>query len=212
MAETELQGARDRLASTQKAAEIAAANLSSSKSKIDQAQAWLVQSQAGRRQLAVRGAEASASTANIDSARANLAAAELLLSYTTITAPFDGVVTKKTVETGNIVQPGQGLMALVGTDELWVTANFKETDLANVKPGQAAEIKVDMYGAKLPGHVDSIANATGARISLLPPENATGNYVKVVQRIPVKIVFDRGELERHHLSIGMNADATIVTR
>ena len=133
------------------------------------------------------------------------------LSYTTIVAPVDGVVTKKSVEPGQIVQPGQGLMAIVPLKDVWVTANFKETQLANVHPGQTAEVDVDMNGRTIAGSVDSIAGATGARMSLLPPENATGNFVKVVQRIPVKIVFDslpHGVVLRP----GMNVDATIFTK
>ena len=144
--------------------------------------------------------------------KANLAAAELQLSYTSIVAPIDGVVTKKMVEVGQIVQPGQGLLVLVPLHDIWVTANFKETQLARVRPGQTAEVHVDMYGEKFKGHVDSIAGATGSRLSLLPPENATGNFVKVVQRIPVKIVLDPIPPEKAVLRPGMNVDATIITK
>ena len=138
-------------------------------------------------------------------------AAELNLSYTTIIAPTEGEVTRKSVEAGQIVQPGQALLALIPLKNVWVTANFKETQLAGVHPGQSAEVHVDMYGRTISGKVDSIAGGTGARMSLLPPENATGNYVKVVERIPVKIVFDSlpdGVILRP----GMNVDATIITR
>ena len=123
---------------------------------------------------------------------------------------MDGVVTRKSVEPGQIVQPGQSLMALIPLHDVWVTANFKETQLARVRPGQRAEINVDMYGKSVTGHVDSIASATGSRLSLLPPENATGNFVKVVQRIPVKILID----DSHGLVLrpGMNVDATIFTK
>ena len=105
-------------------------------------------------------------------------------------APADGVVTRKSVEPGQIVQPGQSLMTVIQLQDVWVTANFKETQLAQVRAGQRAEIHVDMYGKSVEGHVDSIAGATGSRLSLLPAENATGNFVKVVQRIPVKILVD----------------------
>jgi membrane fusion protein (multidrug efflux system) len=111
---------------------------------------------------------------------------------------------------GQIVQPGQGLMTIIPLHDVWVTANFKETQLARVRPGQRAEIKVDMYGRTMAGRVDSIAGATGSRLSLLPPENATGNFVKVVQRIPVKILIDKPE--DLVLRPGMNVDATIFTR
>jgi membrane fusion protein (multidrug efflux system) len=158
----------------------------------------------------VRRAESGTAAAGVEAARANLAAAELQLSYTTLVAAVDGVVTRKSVEPGQIVQPGQSLMTLIPLQDVWVTANFKETQLAGVHPGQRAEIKVDMYGRSVEGHVDSIASATGSRLSLLPPENATGNFVKVVQRIPVKILIDRAN--GLVLRPGMNVDATIFTK
>ena len=132
----------------------------------------------------------------------------LQLSYATIVAPIDGVVTRKAVQIGQIVQPGQSLLTIVPLQDVWVTANFKETQLAEVRVSQRAEIHVDTYGRSFEGHVDSIAAATGAKLSLLPPENATGNFVKIVQRIPVKIVLDHapsGVVFRP----GMNVDATI---
>lgn len=212
MAESDLQAAKDRASSASNAAQIASASLDSAKFKIAQASAVVDQSRAGQQQVAMRGAEVSANQAGIAQAHANLAAAELQLSYTKILAPFDGLVTRKTVEPGSIVQPGQGLMMIVSNKDLWITANFKETQLRDVKPGQRAEIHVDMYKQTVEGKVDSIANATGARLSLLPPENATGNYVKVVQRIPVKILLDPAVLEKTPLRVGMNVDATILTK
>ena len=123
--------------------------------------------------------------------RAQLAQAELNLEHTTVKAPVKGLVSRKTVEAGQIVQPGQPLMAVIPLDDVWVTANFKETQLQHMRPGQRVTVKVDAIGGKeFNGKVDSIAGATGARFALLPPENATGNYVKVVQRVPVKIVLD----------------------
>jgi membrane fusion protein (multidrug efflux system) len=212
MAESDLQAAKDRAVSAADSAQIAAASLESAKSKIAQANAVVDQSHAGRQQVAMRGAEVSANQAGIAQAEANLAAADLQLSYTRILAPYDGVVTRKTVEPGSIVQPGQGLMMIISDKDMWVTANFKETQLRDVRPGQRAEIKLDMYGHTVEGKVDSIATATGARLSLLPPENATGNYVKVVQRIPVKILVDRTILDKSPMSVGMNVEATIVTK
>jgi membrane fusion protein (multidrug efflux system) len=159
--------------------------------------------------VAIRTADAVTAEAAVKAARARLAAAELTLSYTTITSPVDGLVTRKSVEVGQMVQPGQGLMTII-TPDIWVTANFKETQLADVKPGQKAEIHVDMYGKSVFGHVDSIADSTGSRMSLLPPENATGNFVKVVQRIPVKILVDK--TDDLILRPGMNVDVTIFTR
>jgi len=140
-------------------------------------------------------------------AEANLAAAELQLSYCTIAAPVDGEVTRKSVEVGQFVSPGQGLMAVVPLGDTWITANFKETQLAGVHPGQRAEIHVDMYGQSIEGKVDSIAGATGSRMSLLPPENATGNFVKVVQRVPVRIRID--DAAGLLLRPGMSADVTV---
>jgi membrane fusion protein (multidrug efflux system) len=114
-------------------------------------------------------------------------------------------VSKKTVEVGQVVQTGQPLMSIVPTEDVWVTANFKETQLVDMHSGQPATISVDAFaGRVLRAHIDSISSATGARFSLLPPENATGNYVKVVQRIPVKLVFDEGQDPEHHLRPGMS--------
>ncbi|MDE3245991.1 MAG: HlyD family secretion protein [Acidobacteriota bacterium] len=150
--------------------------------------------------------------AELDQAKASLEALKLQLSYAKILAPVDGVVTRKSVETGQIIQPGQGLLTLIPLHQTWVTANFKETQLTKVRPGQEAEVKVDMNGMVLHGHVDSIAGSTGSRMSLLPPENAVGNFVKVVQRIPVKIRIDGPESQRITLRPGMNVEATIITK
>jgi membrane fusion protein (multidrug efflux system) len=122
------------------------------------------------------------------------------------------VVTHKQVEDGQIVQQGQGLMVIVPLQDVWVTANFKETQLRKMRPGQKAFVEVDTYGATFPGRVDSIAGATGAVVSLLPPENATGNFVKVVQRIPVKIILDPIPANVAVLRPGMNVDATVITK
>jgi len=142
-------------------------------------------------------------------AKANLDAAQLQLSFATIVAPANGVVTRRSVEKGQVVQAGQGLLVIVPLDNVFVTANFKETQLAGVHPGQRAEVTVDTYGKTFRGHVDSISGASGAMLSLLPPENATGNFVKVVQRIPVKIVLDEAPSESAPLRPGMGVDAII---
>ena len=209
--EAQLKAAQDRVQWSQQGITTARAAADAARARVRQMQAELEQSTAGERQVLVSSAQAVSATARVQEARANLAAAELNLGYTTIVAPADGVVTKKSVEPGQIVQPGQALMAIIPLKDVWVTANFKETQLAHVHPGQPAEIEVDMYGRTISGKVDSIAGGTGARMSLLPPENATGNYVKVVERIPVKIVFDAlpdGVILRP----GMNVDATIITK
>jgi membrane fusion protein (multidrug efflux system) len=210
--ESELTAAKERLAAAQKTADVAKSAMLAKKAKVGQARASLEAAQANHQQVSMRQADAVAAAAAVAQAKANLEGAKLQLSYTTLTAPVDGVVTKKSVEVGQVVQPGQGLLVLIPLQDVWVTANFKETDLENVRPGQKAEVKVDMYGETFPGHVDSIAGATGARLSLLPPENATGNFVKVVQRIPVKIVLDPIPPEKAILRPGMNVDATIFTK
>jgi membrane fusion protein (multidrug efflux system) len=209
VADSDLRAAQEKLASAQKDAGIRKAALDSAVAKVNTARAQLASSQANRKQVDVRTADEGTARAAVEAARARLAAAELTLSYTTITAPVNGSVTRKSVEVGQMVQPGQGLMTVI-TPDVWVTANFKETQLAGVKPGQRAEIHVDMYGKSVFGHVDSIADSTGSRMSLLPPENATGNFVKVVQRIPVKILVD--QTDGLILRPGMNVDVTIFTR
>jgi membrane fusion protein (multidrug efflux system) len=210
VAESELRTAQEELASVQQNAGIRKAAIAAAQSRVNVAQAQVEASLANRKQVDVRRAESGTAAAGVEAARANLAAAELQLSYTTLVAPVSGVVTRKSVEPGQIVQPGQSLMTIIPLQDVWVTANFKETQLASVHPGQRAEIKVDMYGRSVVGHVDSIAGATGSRLSLLPPENATGNFVKVVQRIPVKILIDQAN--GLVLRPGMNVDATIFTK
>jgi membrane fusion protein, multidrug efflux system len=210
VAEAELKAAQEQATSAEKQAAARKTALDAAQSRVNQAKANLESSVANRRQVAVRTADAGTASAAVAAARASLEAAGLQLSYTTIVAPVDGVVTRKSVEVGQIVQPGQGLMTIIPLNDVWVTANFKETQLANVHPGQEAEIHVDMYGKSVRGHVDSIAGATGSRLSLLPPENATGNFVKVVQRIPVKILVD--QKDALILRPGMNVDVTIFTR
>jgi len=144
---------------------------------------------------------------------ASLKTAGLNLGYTRIYAPTDGYVTKKSVEAGNQVQAGQPLMAVIALNDIWVVANYKETQLKDVRPGQLALIKIDTYPGKVfTGKVDSIMAGTGAAFSLFPPENALGNYVKIVQRIPVKIVFDKTADQSHILRIGMSCVPTIITK
>ena len=126
-------------------------------------------------------------------------------------APVGGLVGKKTVEVGQNVEPGQALMAIVPLEDVWVTANFKETQLKRMRPGQPVKIHVDAYGRDYDGHVESIAGASGAQFSLLPPENATGNYVKVVQRVAVRIRFERGQDPEHLLRLGMSVVPSVLT-
>ncbi|MGH9411583.1 MAG: efflux RND transporter periplasmic adaptor subunit, partial [Vicinamibacterales bacterium] len=185
-----------------------------------QARAAVAQAQAGLRtaktapeQLQVTRARAASAEARVEQAQAAMEQAELNLQYATVKAPSDGVVSRKTVEIGQVVQAGQPLMALVALQDIWVTANFKETQLNEMRPGQAATFSVDALGGReFKGHVDSISAATGAKFSLLPPENASGNFVKVVQRIPVKIVLDAGEDKNHELRPGMSVTPTVFVK
>jgi membrane fusion protein (multidrug efflux system) len=206
-----LKADQERQAQAQRNVDVAKAQLDAAKARVEQAKAGVVSARANVKQVSMRAADAQAKIAKVEQARAALEAAQLNLSYTDITAPVEGVATHKQVEPGQIVQPGQGLLVVVPLHDVWVTANFKETQLRKMKPGQRAEVKVDTYGKTFSGHVDSIAGATGSVLSLLPPENATGNYVKVVQRIPVKIVLDPIPAEKAVLRPGMNVDATVVT-
>ena len=177
--------------------------------QVEQAQADLNSAGTGPDQVAVAHAKVSVAEAKVKLAEASVEQARLNLQYTTIRSAVKGLVSKKSVEPGQIVQAGQLLMALVALDDIWVTANFKETQLHSMRPGQRVAISIDAYGRNYAGRVDSIAAATGARFSLLPPENATGNYVKVVQRIPVKILFDTGQDPEHLLRPGMSVVPTV---
>jgi len=207
-----LQADIEKLAQAQRNVDVTRAQLASAKAHSDQAQAGVQSAKADTKQVAMKQADAQGKIAKVQAARAAVEAAELNLEYTTILAPVDGVATHKQVEVGQIVQQGQGLLVVVPLQNVWVTANFKETQLKNMKPGQEAEVHVDTYGKTFSGKVDSIAGATGAVLSLLPPENATGNYVKVVQRIPVKIVLDPIPADKAVLRPGMNVDATVITK
>jgi membrane fusion protein, multidrug efflux system len=175
-----------------------------------QARAALRNAQTGPQQVAAMRARAASAQARVEQAKATLQQAELNLQYTVVKAPAKGIVSKKTINPGQVVQAGQPLLALVQTGDVWITANFKETQLADMRPGQKAKIEVDAFGGKeFQGHVDSIAAATGARFSLLPPENATGNFVKVVQRVPVKIVLEPNQDPEHLLRPGMSVTPTV---
>jgi membrane fusion protein (multidrug efflux system) len=192
--------------------EAARANLAAAQSRVAQAEASVRSAQTAPQQVAVVRSRAAAAEAAGQRAQAAVAQAKLNLQYTTIRAPVAGVVSQRNVEVGQVIQAGQPLFGIVDLDNIWATANFKETQLKNMRPGQTASVKVDAYGRTYSGHVDSIGGATGARFSLLPPENATGNYVKVVQRLPVKIVFDKGQDPQHLLRPGMSVVPTVRTK
>ena len=200
------------VAAEKAAADAAAAQIDQAQGKLEQANADLRTALTAPQTLQATRSRALSAEANADRRKAELQQAELNLQYTKVVAPVTGMVSNRTVEVGQNVQPGQEMMKLIPLEDIWVTANFKETQLREMTPGQRATISVDANGKKYNGHVDSIAGASGARFSLLPPENATGNYVKVVQRIPVKIVFEPGETKSHELRPGMSVIPKVWTR
>jgi membrane fusion protein (multidrug efflux system) len=198
------------------AVDAARASASAADHQVRQAQSRLAQAQAnlraastGPQQVATIQARAQSAEAQAETKKAALDQAELNLGYTVIVAPVNGVVTNRTVEVGQNVSIGQELMKVINLDDIWVTANFKETQLKRMQVGQKSTIHVDTNGRDYNAHVQSIAGASGAITSLLPPENATGNYVKVVQRIPVKITFDPGETKEHVLRPGMSVEPKV---
>jgi len=181
------------------------------RSRHSQAEATYRAAQTGPQQVASTRARARSAVADVQQKRAALEQAELNLQYAQIVAPVSGEVNKSVV-VGLNVQPGQQMLTVVPLDEVWITANFKETQLKHMRPGQRVEVEVDSSGRTYKGHVDSIAGATGPLFSVLPPENATGNYVKIVQRIPVKIVLEPGENRDRQLRPGMSVEPKVHLR
>lgn len=203
-AEAQVAEARSAEAAAAENARKAATQIGGAQAGVGEALGRLAQAGAGQQQVAVSQAQAETAGATIEELRAAVEQAELELSYTKVYAPESGRITRKAVEEGALVQPGQPLMAVVSGD-IWVTANFKETQLNEIRPGQPVEVTVDAYpGHVFKAHIDSIQAGTGARFSMIPPENATGNYVKVVQRVPVKIVFDEPLDPQRMLAPGMS--------
>lgn len=199
---------RERLEKTKTAHDVAVAQVKAARDQVKQVESSMLTQQA-----LIRQAESFlvSQTAVIRQREAGMKAAELQKGYTRILAPADGYITKKSVEAGNQVQPGQPLMAVVPLHDIWVSANYKETQLQKVRPGQRVDIKVDTYpGAVFKGRIESIMAGTGSAFSLFPAENATGNFVKVVQRIPVKIVFEKDEDRKEVLRVGMSVEPTIL--
>ncbi len=181
-----------------------------SQQQLDAAQAAATAADA---QVSAAQAALAAADARVAAARAARDAAALQLSYTRVTAPLSGVVSKKNVEVGELVQAGQPLMSVVPLSDVWIVANFKETQVEGVTPGDAADVTVDAYpGLHVAGHVESLSPATGAKFSLLPPDNATGNFTKVVQRVPVRIRLDRPNDPDRPLRPGMSVEVTVTTR
>jgi membrane fusion protein (multidrug efflux system) len=195
---------------------IAAANADSqvaqAQGKLVEAEANLSYARTAPRQMEVARSRADAAIAEVQQKKAALDQAALNLQYTKIIAPVAGVISDRTVDVGHNLAPGQEIMKLVPLNDVWITANFKETQLRNIKVGQPVTIEVDATGRKYKGRVNSFSGATGARFSLLPPENATGNYVKVVQRVPVKIVLDPGEDKDQSLRPGESVEPKVWIR
>ena len=196
----------------QEGIQVAEGQVGQQKAALERARADVEAARTVPQQVAASRAHAESSGAKVKQMEAAVEQSNLNLQYTTIRAPVSGVVSQRNVEVGQVIQPGQPLFSIVPLDDIWITANFKESELRKMRPGQRAVISVDAFGGRqYEGHVDSIAAATGARFSLLPPENATGNYVKVVQRVPVKIVLDKGENSDHLLRPGMSVVPTVFT-
>ena len=201
------------------AVEAARATADAAEQQVIQAKGRLVQAEANYRyastapkQMEISRAKAQSALAEAQRMKANLDQAELNLNYTKVVAPVNGIVSNRTVEVGQNVAPGQELMKVINLDDVWITANFKETQLRDMKIGQRVSVEVDANGRKYEAKVDSVAGASGARFSLLPPENATGNYVKVVQRVPVKIVLDPGSNNDHQLRPGLSVTPKVWIR
>jgi membrane fusion protein (multidrug efflux system) len=212
VAKSELDAAEQARSAAQQAVIIARANARSAQNRVLRSQSQFLETKARERQVPIAEAAYKSALATTERAKAALQQAELNLAYTHITAPITGQVTQKSVDLGQYVAPGQLLFTIVPLNQVYVTANFKETQLADVVPGQKVRIHVDTYRQEFEGVVDSLAGATGSRQALLPPQNATGNFIKVVQRIPVKILVKPAKDPLLVLRPGMNVEATIYTR
>jgi len=212
VSKSDLAAAEQQLSAAQQAVLIARANARSAQARVSRSESQFMETKAREQQVPIAEATYKSALATVERAKATLQQAELNLAYTHITAPITGQVTQKSVDLGQYVSPGQLLFTIVPLDQIYVTANFKETQLENVAPGQKVRIHVDTYREEFEGRVDSIAGAAGSRQALLPPQNATGNFIKVVQRIPVKILVTPNKNPNLVLRPGMNVEATIYTR
>jgi membrane fusion protein, multidrug efflux system len=208
-----VESARAQVTEAEAAIKAAESRLTQARAGRDTAGAELRTAQTAPQQVAASKARVEGAAARVALAEVAVKQAELNLQRTTVKAPVAGIVSKKGVEPGQIIQPGQPLMTVIPLDRVWITANFKETQLKNMRVGLPVKVEVDAYGGReYTGKVESIAAATGSRFSLLPPDNATGNFVKVVQRVPVKIALDAGQDPEHLLRPGMSVTPTVYTR
>lgn len=206
-----VDSAQSQVKEAQKAVDVAQAVLAQERAHLAEVQARVDAAKAGPQQVAAKQAQTESAVAQVQQKKAALTQAQIDLGYTVLRAPVSGLVSQRNMEVGQTVSKGQPLVTIVPLENLWVTANFKESQLKNMRPGQKVDIEVDAYGKTYKGHVESIAAATGARFSLLPPENATGNYVKVVQRVPVRIFFEPGQDSNHMLRPGLSVTPTVLT-
>lgn len=207
-----VDSAQSQVKEAQQGISVAQAVLDQERAHMPEVLSRVEAAKSGPQQIAARQAQAESSLAAVQQKQAALAQAEIDLGYAVLRAPIAGLVSQRNMEVGQTVAKGQPLVTIVPLNNLWVTANFKESQLQKMHPGQPVDIEVDAYGKTYKGHVESIAAATGARFSLLPPENATGNYVKVVQRIPVRIFFEPGQDPEHRLRPGMSVEPTVLTK
>jgi membrane fusion protein (multidrug efflux system) len=209
---TEASASAQTLESDRAAVTAAQQKIAQLRSLIQQREAQIAIAMTAPQQLSNVRAQSASAQGELDQARADLHAAELNLSYTKVYAPVNGVVGHKTVELGHRVQPGQSLLTIVPVEDIWITANFKETQLRYMQPGQHVKIHVDTFGRDYLGTIENMAGASGPLFSLFPPENASGNYVKIVQRFPIRIRIDKGQDPEHRLRPGMSVECTATVR
>lgn len=208
-----VDSARAGVAQAKEAVQASGSRVLQAKARVAQAESGERAAQTGPQQVQVTRAQAGSAEAAVEQRKAALEQARLNLEYTTVRAPVAGLIGQRSVELGQNVQPGQPLFSIVPVEKIWVTANFKETQLAHMRPGQRVLIDVDAYGGReYEGRIESIGAATGSTFSLLPAENASGNYVKVVQRVPVRIAIDTGQDPEHQLRPGMSVVPTVITK
>jgi membrane fusion protein (multidrug efflux system) len=209
---TEAAATAQTLAADVAAVQAAQQRIAEAKSLVTERDAQVASARTAPEQFSDAVARKSSAEGELDQARADVHTAELNLSYSKIYAPVSGVVGHKTVELGHRIQPGQSLLTVVPLDDIWITANFKETQLRRMHPGQPVTVHVDTFGRDYKGTVEDMAGAAGPLFSLFPPENASGNYVKIVQRFPIRIRIDKGEDPNHDLRPGMSVEAKVKVR
>lgn len=207
--ETEATASAQNLESDRALVAAAEHKVAQARSLVAQREAQIDSARTAPQQVSDVNARMAAARGEVDQAKADVQTAELNLSYTKIYAPVSGVVGHKTVELGHRIQPGQTLLTIVPLDDIWITANFKETQLRHMRPGQHVTVSVDTYGRDYNGTVEDMAGASGPLFSLFPPENASGNYVKIVQRFPIRIRIDPGQDPGHTLRPGMSVEAKV---